>query len=299
MPDFTLQNNATISNSTSGTMKLVADTIEISGNLVLAGDTGITIQGGSNTTVSQTGTDYTISSTSTSMTIAEGTNGATTVVKDALTNEYTISSTDTNTWGGGSDLTFNYGLHTDGSSEENGGTKNSCHIIFKCWASNWDDGQGGGERSIIMQGRRDGNSHCLCISSSVSGFGYRTVSDERYKHNKLLLENGIETINKLKVFQYDKTTELIDPKYTYNIKKNSFREIGIIAQDLEKTNDSLLNQCVSVPYNKKDSYYVNNNSVFYIAIKAIQELTSELKAEKEKTAKLEADISAIKSHLGI
>ena len=62
MADFTLKNNTTISGETDNNrITLSADEIEISGNLILGGDSGITIYGGGDTTVSKTNNVYTIS----------------------------------------------------------------------------------------------------------------------------------------------------------------------------------------------------------------------------------------------
>ena len=324
-------------------MKLVADTIEISGNLVLAGDTGIAIQGNGDTTVSKSGTGYTVSTPTISG------SGGTTVVKNALTNEYTISSTntDTNTWGGSTNLYFNaYGSDTrtwpygDGGSSDataGGNRKPSYAIKFDCQSDEWSDSGdtvngGGGSRngrfigSFNFTSFRSGNypffdfkikdeaersnSDNQYASGRIHCKAVHQDSDERLKYDIKDIENAVEIIMKvgIKTFKWTKTS--------------NNAEIGVIAQQLLSTNNTLLKSFVEG--NEENTYCVNYNLLHCLSIKAlqetitdlndykkiqeniievktkkIQEIENELKAEKEKTAKLEADISAIKSHLGI
>ena len=82
--------------------------------------------------------------------------------------------------------------------------------------------------------------------------------------------------------------------------ENAMKEIGVIAQDVKALDDSLLNQCVMTPDNEEtEPYSINYNSLSCISMKAIQELSDSLNAEKVKTANLESELAAIKAHLGI
>lgn len=111
------------------------------------------------------------------------------------------------------------------------------------------------------------------------------LSDSRYKYNKMPIENALETINKLTILQYDKTSTFKEADYMGDIS-DSRREIGLIAQDVERLNDPLLSQCVELPKSTEDPYKINYSNIFFIKIKAIQELYLSVKAHKNKRLEL-------------
>lgn len=96
-------------------------------------------------------------------------------------------------------------------------------------------------------------------------------SDGRLKINKKELENGaLEKVCRLKVYIYDKVKSIKDRSV---IK----REVGIIAQDLEKE----LPEAVSkVEVDGSDVLTISNSAVNALLIKAIQEMSEEIKELK-------------------
>lgn len=96
-------------------------------------------------------------------------------------------------------------------------------------------------------------------------------SDGRLKINKEELENGaLEKVCRLKVYTYDKVKSIKDRSV---IK----REVGIIAQDLEKE----LPEAVSkVEVDGSDVLTISNSAVNALLIKAIQEMSEEIKELK-------------------
>lgn len=96
-------------------------------------------------------------------------------------------------------------------------------------------------------------------------------SDGRLKINKEELENGaLEKVCRLKVYTYDKVKSIKDRSV---IK----REVGIIAQDLEKE----LSEAVSkVEVDGSDVLTISNSAVNALLIKAIQEMSEEIKELK-------------------
>ncbi|QBO63218.1 hypothetical protein G5211_00246 [Escherichia phage vB_EcoM_G5211] len=96
-------------------------------------------------------------------------------------------------------------------------------------------------------------------------------SDSRLKINKEELENGaLEKVCRLKVYTYDKVKSIKDRSV---IK----REAGIIAQDLEKE----LPEAVSkVEVDGSDVLTISNSAVNALLIKAIQEMSEEIKELK-------------------
>lgn len=94
-------------------------------------------------------------------------------------------------------------------------------------------------------------------------------SDGRLKINKKELENGaLEKVCRLKVYTYDKVKSIKDRSV---IK----REVGIIAQDLEKE----LSEAVS-KVDGSDVLTISNSAVNALLIKAIQEMSEEIKELK-------------------
>lgn len=96
-------------------------------------------------------------------------------------------------------------------------------------------------------------------------------SDDRLKINKEELEYGaVEKVCRLKVYIYDKVKSIKDRSV---IK----REVGIIAQDLEKE----LPEAVSkVEVDGSDVLTISNSAVNALLIKAIQEMSEEIKELK-------------------
>ena len=96
-------------------------------------------------------------------------------------------------------------------------------------------------------------------------------SDDRLKINKEELEYGaVEKVCRLKVYTYDKVKSIKDRSV---IK----REVGIIAQDLEKE----LPEAVSkIEVDGSDVLTISNSAVNALLIKAIQEMSEEIKELK-------------------
>lgn len=96
-------------------------------------------------------------------------------------------------------------------------------------------------------------------------------SDGRLKINKKELENGaLEKVCRLKVYTYDKVKSIKDRSVIKH-------EVGIIAQDLEKE----LPEAVSkVEVDGSDVLTISNSAVNALLIKAIQEMSEEIKELK-------------------
>lgn len=96
-------------------------------------------------------------------------------------------------------------------------------------------------------------------------------SDGRLKINKKELENGaLEKVCRLKVYTYDKVKSIKDRSVIKH-------EVGIIAQDLEKE----LPEAVSkVEIDGSDVLTISNSAVNALLIKAIQEMSEEIKELK-------------------
>jgi hypothetical protein len=99
-------------------------------------------------------------------------------------------------------------------------------------------------------------------------------SDDRLKHNELIINNGLEVINQLVPKRYDKTRTFKDINYNGIINEPYIVEAGLIAQEVEKIND--LSFTVRVG-DANTSYYLNYNNIFVYLIAAVKEIASDVK----------------------
>ena len=99
-------------------------------------------------------------------------------------------------------------------------------------------------------------------------------SDDRLKHNEIIINNGLEIINQLVPKRYDKTRTFKDINYNGIINEPYIVEAGLIAQEVEKIND--LSFTVRVG-DANTSYYLNYNNIFVYLIAAVKEIASDVK----------------------
>ncbi|HHQ9676540.1 TPA: tail fiber domain-containing protein [Escherichia coli] len=114
-------------------------------------------------------------------------------------------------------------------------------------------------------------------------------SDSRLKINKEELQDGaLEKVNSLKVYTYDKVKSLSDDTV---IK----REVGIIAQDLEKVLPEAVGiQSTEDPEHPEAIKTISNSAVNALIIKAIQEMDAKYQAKIEALTKEIAELKATK-----
>ena len=159
------------------------------------------------------------------------------------------------------------------------------------------DGGGGAQKSQgqVNIARNSSSDVTMYPFADFISQGIITSSDRRLKENIISIENALEITNKLNILQYDKFPS-IDNKHMYRT-----REIGVIAQEIEKLNDPLLARSVIVPTNEKVPYTVNYNILYSISIKSLQELSQEYKTYKETVNKkidfLEKKLNILENNL--
>ncbi|EGW1333733.1 tail fiber domain-containing protein [Escherichia coli] len=115
-------------------------------------------------------------------------------------------------------------------------------------------------------------------------------SDSRLKINKEELQDGaLEKVNSLKVYTYDKVKSLSDDTV---IK----REVGIIAQDLEKVLPEAVGiQSTEDPEHPEAIKTISNSAVNALIIKAMQELTAKFEAMSKELAETKAELAELKA----
>ena len=104
-------------------------------------------------------------------------------------------------------------------------------------------------------------------SSSPPG-GVPISSDDRLKHNEKNLKNTLNTIKSLNPIVYDKTTTLKNIDYTGEITEPYIKEIGLIAQDVEKINDLSFSV---IKGSETEPYKLNYNNIFNYCIAGLKE----------------------------
>ena len=107
-------------------------------------------------------------------------------------------------------------------------------------------------------------------SSSSSGLtmGGPIPSDDRLKHNEKNLTNTLNTIKSLNPIVYDKTTTFKNIDYTGEITEPYIKEIGLIAQDVEKINDLSFSV---IKGSETEPYKLNYNNIFNYCIAGLKE----------------------------
>ncbi|WP_097486861.1 tail fiber domain-containing protein [Escherichia coli] len=115
-------------------------------------------------------------------------------------------------------------------------------------------------------------------------------SDSRLKINKEELQDGaLEKVNSLKVYSYDKVKSLSDDTV---IK----REVGIIAQDLEKVLPEAVGiQSTEDPEHPEAIKTISNSAVNALIIKAMQEMTAKFDAMAKELAETKAELAELKA----
>ena len=141
--------------------------------------------------------------------------------------------------------------------------------------------------------------------------GANVVSDDRLKHNEVVIANGLDIIDQLTPKFYQKTLTMLDASYNGDLSGHAWTyEAGLIAQellkipdlsfvvsggnyyeqtyksppqtndisnanyDLSNTNYDVSNNLIAQPYN------VNYNSVFIYGLAAIKELHQKFNAQQ-------------------
>jgi len=134
----------------------------------------------------------------------------------------------------------------------------------------------------------------LAVLGDVRSNGIILTSDDRIKHNEQEVLNGTDLISKLKVKKYAKTSKVYAPNHDFAVNGDGDYvdedgkvltrgtdyndEVGVIAQEVLQIPE--LEFVVTKPkpngsgeIDPNDQHCVNYNSLFSVALAAIQELT--------------------------
>lgn len=123
--------------------------------------------------------------------------------------------------------------------------------------------------------------------------GVQQHSDDRLKHNEEPVLDALGTINKLKLYKYDKTRVMLDADFNGDLGEiEHTKEIGFIAQEvLEVPELAFLvsgGETEQVEPEYETPYNLNYQGITNVAIQAIQELSAQVELLKQEIAVLKA-----------
>ena len=116
----------------------------------------------------------------------------------------------------------------------------------------------------------DGSARIL---GQVAGEFFTLTSDDRLKHNEVVINNGLNIVNKLVPQLYQKTKNFKVHDFSGVVNEPYIMEAGLIAQELEILDD--ISFCVNVGTDLIP-YCVNYNNIFVYGLAAIKELDNKI-----------------------
>jgi hypothetical protein len=131
-----------------------------------------------------------------------------------------------------------------------------------------------------------------------SGGVYYPPSDDRLKHNEIIINNGLTIIDQLVPKVYQKTQVMLDANYNGDLSGYTWSyEAGLIAQEVLQIND------ISFAVGGGDYYDISNNlipstyslcynHIFIYGLAAIKELHKKVKTQELSILNLETNISS-------
>jgi hypothetical protein len=153
--------------------------------------------------------------------------------------------------------------------------------------------------NIGLNNTRWGNVHTVNLFVN----GTQVNSDDRLKHNEVIINNGLTIINQLTPKFYQKTLEMLDADYNGDLTDYVWNyESGLIAQELLQINDISFVVSGGDYYDSNNNlihnqYSVNYNSIFVYGLAAIKELDVKVKNQESIINSLLTRIEALENKL--
>lgn len=156
-------------------------------------------------------------------------------------------------------------------------TRSKCINIWKHvhWGTEWGaamdvyNPENAGPEAQLHVG---GANYHFSGNGIASATQWSSTSDKRLKSNFEEIENAVDKVEKLTGYVYDKKSDLVETKYSFEV-----REAGIIAQDLKE----VLPEAVS-SFGEDEILGVNSAAVNALLINAIKELSARVKELEAK-----------------
>ena len=121
-------------------------------------------------------------------------------------------------------------------------------------------------------------------------------SDDRLKHNEVIINNGLDVIDLLTPKFYQKTIDLLDASYNGDLSGHKWSyESGLIAQEVLQISDLSFAVSGGDYYDTSNNliqqpYSVNYNNVFVYGLAAIKELHQKVKAQETSISSLQTSM---------
>ena len=146
--------------------------------------------------------------------------------------------------------------------------------------------------TIGYSNQRFANIYTMALTVNTTGY----TSDDRLKHNEVIINNGLDIIDQLTPKFYQKTQELLDAHYNGDLSGHNWTyETGLIAQELLQIRDLSFVVSGGDYYDTNNflitqPYSVNYNSVFVYGLAAIKELHQKVKAQETSISTLQTSM---------
>ena len=127
---------------------------------------------------------------------------------------------------------------------------------------------------------------------------YNQNSDDRLKHNEIIITNGLDVIDKLVPKVYQKTQVMLGPHYNGDLSGYKWRyEAGLIAQEILQINDISFAVSGGDIYDSSNNvipaiYMVAYNHIFIYGLAAIKELDKKVETQESTILSLQTNISS-------
>ena len=146
--------------------------------------------------------------------------------------------------------------------------------------------------TIGYSNQRFENIYTMALTVNTTGY----TSDDRVKHNEVIINNGLDIIDLLTPKFYQKTIDILDASYNGDLSGHKWTyESGLIAQELLQIKDLSFVVSGGDYYDTsnnliKQTYNVNYNSVFVYGLAAIKELHQKVKAQETSISTLQTSM---------
>ena len=124
--------------------------------------------------------------------------------------------------------------------------------------------------------------------------GALTQSDDRLKHNEVIINNGLVIIDQLVPKFYQKTLKMLDARYYGDLSGYIWNyEVGLIAQEVLQINDISFVVSDGDYYDSNNvftrrPYSINYNNIFVYGLAAIKELHTKVKTQESIIVNLQS-----------
>ena len=131
---------------------------------------------------------------------------------------------------------------------------------------------------------------------AVYSFFLDFTSDDRIKHNEIVINNGLNVIDQLCPKFYQKTMQMLDANFNGDLSGLNWNyEAGLIAQELLQISDLSYFVSGGDTYDssnnlKPELYGVNYNSIFVYGLAAIKELHQKVKVQEISISSLQTSL---------